>query len=82
MATCIDSRASAAPVVCPLPPGDVFTPAELAKAWKLSEQSIRRLFQDLPNVFKLSSTARGKRSYQTLRIPAAIAERVFMERSR
>lgn len=65
------------------PFGSVYTPAELANLWKLSEQSIRRLFQDLPGVLKIGETnPRGKRTYITIRIPAAIAAAVFQERSR
>jgi hypothetical protein len=61
----------------------MFTPAELAKIWNLSENSIRRLFQDQPGVFKMGeSNPRGKRGYQTLRIPEAVAVRVFQERCR
>jgi hypothetical protein len=67
----------------PLPAGDVFSPAELATFWKLSEQSIRRLFQDEPGVFKLGDpNPRRKRAYVTLRIPAGVAARVWQERSR
>ncbi len=67
----------------PDPFGRMFTPAELAKVWNLSENSIRRLFQDEPGVFKMgSANPRGKkRGYQTLRIPEAVAARVFTERS-
>jgi hypothetical protein len=60
-----------------------FTPKELAAAWKLSEDTIRRLFRDEPGVFKIgTSNPRGKRGYVTLRIPESVALRVFEERSR
>ena len=60
----------------------LFTPKELAELWRLSEQSIRRLFIDVPGVFILGARHhRGKRSYVTLRIPAAVVARVFCERS-
>jgi len=63
--------------------GRIYTPRELAELWHLSENSIRRLFQDEPGVFVLGdSNPRGKRAYQTLRIPAPIAEKVFRERCR
>lgn len=66
----------------PDPFGRVFTPRELADLWRLSEQSIRRLFQDRPGVLKIGdSNPRGKRGYVTLRIPAAVAEQVFRERA-
>ena len=67
----------------PLPEGLVFSPKELGDTWKLSEQSVRRLFQDRPGVFKLGdSSPKGKRSYQTLRIPKATAEAVWRERTK
>jgi len=61
--------------------GKVYTPRELAGLWQLSENSIRRLFQDEPGVFVLGdSNPRGKRGYCTLRIPQSVAERVFRSR--
>jgi hypothetical protein len=61
----------------------MFTPRELADLWQLSEQSIRRLFQDRPGVLKLGdSNPRSKRGYVTLRIPSAVVEQVFQERAR
>jgi hypothetical protein len=60
----------------------LYTPGQLAKLWQLSEQSIRRLFQDEPGVFILgASNPRGRRGYTTLRIPAAVAQRVFNRRA-
>jgi hypothetical protein len=60
----------------------LFTPRELADLWKLSEQSIRRLFADEPGVFTIgSSNRRGKRGYTTLRIPAAVVDRVFRKKT-
>lgn len=59
-----------------------FTPQELAASWKLSEDTIRRLFQDEPGVFTIGdSVPRGKRGYTTLRIPASVVERVYSVRS-
>lgn len=60
--------------------GKVYTVAELAAEWKLSESSIRKIFNDVSGVFCLGSTGRRKRSYQTLRIPQTIAERVWRAR--
>lgn len=61
--------------------GRVYTVAELATEWKLSENSIRRMFQDEPGVFVLGdSNPRGKRGYCTLRIPEDVALRVFRAR--
>lgn len=62
--------------------GRIYTPAELAELWQLSENSIRRLFQDEPGVFCLGSrNPRGRRGYTTLRIPEAVAMRVWRERT-
>lgn len=66
----------------PNPFGKVYTPRELAGLWQLSENSIRRLFQDQPGCLVLGDpNPHGKkRGYCTLRVPAAVAERVFRER--
>ncbi|MCX6620334.1 MAG: hypothetical protein NTY38_04525 [Acidobacteria bacterium] len=46
----------------PDPFSRMYTPRELADLWQLSEQSIRRLFQDRPGVLKIGdSDPRGKR---------------------
>jgi hypothetical protein len=66
----------------PLPPGDVFTPTELKKCWKLSEQTIRQLFQDEGGVLRRGETLRGRRSYTALRIPGAVAGRASQARNR
>lgn len=67
----------------PLPPGEVYTPAELAACWKLCQNTIRKLFQDASGVFRIGgSCPRGKRGYQTLRVPRSVAERVWQERAR
>jgi hypothetical protein len=63
------------------PFGRIYTPRELAQLWQLSENSIRRLFQDEPGIFTLGeSNPRKKRGYTTLRIPEAVALRVWRER--
>lgn len=60
-----------------------WTPRELAELWRLSEQSIRRLFQDEPGVLTFGSGGRrGCRTYVTIRIPGAIVERVFRARAK
>jgi hypothetical protein len=60
----------------------MYTTRELAELWRLSEQSIRRLFQDRPGVLKIGdSNPRGRRGYVTLRIPSAVVEQVFRERT-
>jgi hypothetical protein len=61
--------------------GKVYTPSELAALWQLSENSIRRLFQDVEGVFTLGTpNPRRKRGYCTLRIPEAVALRVWRAR--
>jgi hypothetical protein len=61
--------------------GPIYTPKELGKLWKLSENSIRRLFIDEPGVFLIgSSNPRGRRGYVTLRIPESVALRVWRRR--
>jgi hypothetical protein len=54
-----------------------FTPAQLAEAWGLSPDTIRKLFRDEPGVLKLGrASSRFKQGYVTLRIPQDVAERV------
>jgi len=61
----------------------LLTPAEIAAAWGLDVSTIRRLFIDQPGVMKIGGAGRrGKRDYQTLRIPIEVAERFRRERSR
>jgi hypothetical protein len=64
--------------------GRHFAARELAEIWKLDETTIRRMFQDEPGVFKIGRDGRrdGKRDYVTLRIPEAVALRVYEKRSR
>jgi hypothetical protein len=65
----------------PNPFGRIYSPRALAQLWGLSENSIRRLFQDRPGVFVLGTpNPRGKRGYVTLRIPESIALQVWRER--
>lgn len=57
--------------------GKHYTPAELAKAWNVSLDTIRSIFRDEPGVLKIGSTgSRYRRGYITLRIPEQVAERV------
>ena len=53
-----------------------YTVQQLARAWGLSEDYVRKLFRDEPDVVKLQSRKKGKRGYRTLRIPPEVAERV------
>jgi len=54
-----------------------YTVAELAAAWKLSDDAIRRLFLDEPGVINLGKPSRRKRIYRPLRIPEHVAQRVY-----
>jgi hypothetical protein len=54
-----------------------FTPQELAEAWGVSIDVIRRIFRDEPGVLKIGDkNPRHKRQYLTLRIPEEVAKRV------
>jgi hypothetical protein len=54
-----------------------FTPADLAKAWGVSAETIRVLFRDEPGVLKIGKDGtRLRRGYKTLRIPETVAQRV------
>ena len=58
--------------------GRHYTVDEIAEAWKISRDKARRLFQNEPGVLVLDN--RGglpRRRYRTLRIPDAVAERVY-----
>jgi hypothetical protein len=81
MAHALATREEAGAGSVPNPFGRIFTPRELAELWQLSENSIRRLFQDEPGVFVLGdSNPRGRRGYCTVRIPEAVALRVWRQR--
>jgi hypothetical protein len=54
-----------------------YSPAELAKVWGLSVDSIRKMFEQEPGVLKLGDESKKRRrKYVTLRIPADVAARV------
>jgi hypothetical protein len=54
-----------------------YSPAELAKAWCFTTETIRKLFRDEPGVLKIGEKNPGhKRPYLTMRIPESVAERV------
>jgi hypothetical protein len=52
------------------------TVQEIATALKLSEETVRRIFQDMPGVIKITKgkRLRGKREYVTLRIPSTVLQ--------
>jgi hypothetical protein len=54
-----------------------YTPSEVAALWRLSVETVRRLFQNEPGVMVLQAPIRkGKRPYKTIRIPHSVLERV------
>ena len=57
--------------------GQVFTVTEIAAEWKLSVDTIQRMFVAEPDVFIVNRNNAGKRSKKTLRIPTAVKERVW-----
>jgi hypothetical protein len=59
-----------------------FTVSEIASLWRLSRDTIQRLFQDEPGVVALGNkNPRLKRRRVTLRIPRVVMERVKKRRS-
>jgi hypothetical protein len=59
-----------------------YSVGEIAQMWKLSRDSVRRIFSDEPGVLAISPRQRrGKRAYVTLRIPASVVERVHRKMS-
>jgi hypothetical protein len=50
---------------------------QLADAWSLSPDFVRRLFLHEPGVTEWVRQERGKRRYRVLRIPQSVAERVY-----
>lgn len=55
---------------------------EIAALWKLSRDSVRRLFKNEPGVLAIAPRQRrGKRGYVTLRIPSSVVERVHRKLS-
>jgi len=57
--------------------GHHYTVAELADAWNVSHDFIRDLFRHEPDVVRWARNRPGRRHYVVLRIPAAVAERVY-----
>lgn len=55
-----------------------YTVDEIAEAWKLSREKVRRLFENEPDVLVLENRSSfSKRRYRTLRIPEPVAARVY-----
>ena len=54
-----------------------YSPAELAKWWGVSAQTIREIFRHERGVLKIGSNGtKTRRAYKMQRIPASVAERV------
>jgi hypothetical protein len=54
-----------------------YSPADLAKAWGVSSETVRQIFRKEPGVLRLGGTEeKGTRGYVTLRIPQSVATRV------
>ncbi len=62
-------------------PGSDYSVAELANERNLSEDTIRTMFRNEPGVIHIKGKSKSKRKhprgYVTLRIPEAVADRVF-----
>jgi hypothetical protein len=57
-----------------------YSVAELSELWDLSENTIRRIFENEPGVLKWGSTeGRFRRRYTTLRVPETVALRVHRQ---
>jgi hypothetical protein len=66
----------------PSPEAEFYSVAELAALWRLSRDTIQRLFEEEPGVITLGDkNPRGRRKRVTLRIPRDVAERVQKRRS-
>jgi hypothetical protein len=61
-----------------------YTVAELAAIWKLSEDTVPKLFEQEPDVLVIGNQKPryGRRRYLTLRIPEFVVERVYRRQSR
>jgi len=54
-----------------------FTVKEIATEWKLSIDTVQRLFLLEPDVCVIQTAKAGRRSKKTLRIPGAVRDRVW-----
>ena len=61
-----------------------YTVREIAESLKVSEETVRRMFRDIPGVVKLTKgrRLRSKREFVTLRIPETVLSTFLLERSR
>lgn len=59
-----------------------FTTAEVAEMWKISSDTVRRLFEHEPGVLVIGDpNPHHRRRHVTLRIPASVLERVHRRQS-
>jgi AraC-like DNA-binding protein len=67
---------TSSPAAPPLEPH--YTLAQVAEAWGVSTDTVRRMFEDEAGVLVIepASVRYSRRRYRTLRIPASVAERV------
>lgn len=55
-----------------------YSVSELAEAWNLSSDTIRRLFLHEPGILNLGKPSKRKRIYRPIRIPQHVADRVYL----
>ena len=54
-----------------------YDPAEIAEAWGVNAETVRRIFRNEPGVLVISSDRKKyRKSYATLRIPESVLDRV------
>ncbi len=54
-----------------------YSVSEIGEVWNLSQDAVRRIFQDEPGVLVLGGQGMGhKRRYTTLRVPESVLQRV------
>lgn len=60
-----------------------YTIKEIAKAWKVDEETVRLAFIDEDGALELGNKDRrdGKRAYITMRVPESVLNRVYAERT-
>ncbi len=56
-----------------------YTVQEVGELWHLSEDVVRKMFEDEPGVFLIGNadSTRRRRRYVTLRIPESVLRRVY-----
>ncbi len=55
-----------------------YSPGELGEIWRLSADTVRRMFESEPGVLVFENPTRSSaRRFRTLRIPESVADRVY-----